>query len=638
MLLAIRERIMGFLGWVILGILFIAFAFFGLNSYLQSNVTNSAAEVNGAEISRAQHQRAYLSLRNRMQNALGESYDPALLDEQLLKSNALQQLISEELILQQADADGYAASNQLVAAEISAVDAFKKDGVFSKARYEETLKSQGINPLAFEWRLRKEILSRQFRSGIVSTAASTPETLGQAFRLEGQQRRFRYLILPVSMFNDQVAVTDEDIEKYYAAHGDDFVTPERVKVQYLELDAAKIDTGMEVDEQALQSLYEEQSGKYVTEEQRHARHILIQVPAGADEATDQAALQKAESVLQRLNAGESFETLAEELSDDPASASNGGDLGFFGHDVMAPEFEEAAFALNAGEHSNVVKTPFGYHIIELVDIRPEVATPLEEVRDELVAELLGQERSDLFYEQSEVLSSIVFEQPDSLQPAADTLNLNIQESGWINRDGGQGIGEHAGVVETAYSEDVLLNGNNSAVVEIGDNHIVVLRIADHVEEASLPLDVVKGIVEQKVHAVKARELTKQKGEEYLSSLQQDTRLEAVAEEQGLEVGETALLARHAQQPSGLVVQHVFTLLPPMSGLTAYSGLTMEQGDYAIVALDEVKDGDIEALSEVERIQAKQSLDRLLGATELTAILANLEDQAVIIFPEDPEQP
>ena len=126
MLLAIRERIMGFLGWVILGILFIAFAFFGLNSYLQSNVTNSAAEVNGAEISRAQHQRAYLSLRNRMQNALGESYDPALLDEQLLKSNALQQLISEELILQQADADGYAASNQLVAAEISAVDAFKK--------------------------------------------------------------------------------------------------------------------------------------------------------------------------------------------------------------------------------------------------------------------------------------------------------------------------------------------------------------------------------------------------------------------------------------------------------------------------------------------------------------------------------
>ena len=404
------------------------------------------------------------------------------------------------------------------------------------------------------------------------------------------------------------------------------------------LDAAKIDTGMEIDEQALQSLYEEQSGKYVTEEQRHVRHILIQVPAGADETTDQAAFQKAESALQRLTAGESFEKLAEELSDDPASAANGGDLGFFGHDVMAPEFEEAAFALNAGEHSNVVKTPFGYHIIELVDIRPEVAIPLDEVRDELVGQLLAEERSDLFYEQSEVLSSIAFEQPDSLQPAADTLDIEIQESDWINRSGGNGIGEHAGVIETAYSEDVLLNGNNSAAVEIGDDHIVVLRIVDHVEETSLPLEVVKGIVEQKVHAGKTRELTKQKGEEYLSSLQQGTTLESVAEAQGLEVGETALLVRHAQQPSRLVVQHVFTLPPPMSGLTAYSGLVMEQGDYAIVALDEVKDGDIETLSEIDRIQAKQALDRMLGATELTAIMANLEDQAVIIFPEDPEQP
>ncbi|NOR41220.1 MAG: hypothetical protein GQ537_08425 [Gammaproteobacteria bacterium] len=638
MLLAIRERIMGVVGWVILGILFVAFAFFGLNSYLQSNVTNSPAEVNGAEISRAQYQRAYQSLRNRMQNALGESYDPALLDERLLKSNALQQLINEELILQQADADGYAVSNQLVAAEISAVDAFKQDGVFSKERYEGTLKSQGISPSAFEWGLRRDILSRQFRSGIVSTAAAAPEALGQAFRLEGQQRRFKYLILPVSMFDDQVVVTDEDIEQYYAAHSDDFVTPERVKVQYLELDAAKIDTGMEIDEQALQSLYEEQSGKYVTEEQRHVRHILIQVPAGADETTDQAAFQKAESALQRLTAGESFEKLAEELSDDPASAANGGDLGFFGHDVMAPEFEEAAFALTAGEHSNVVKTPFGYHIIELVDIRPEVAIPLDEVRDELVDQLLAEERSDLFYEQSEVLSSIAFEQPDSLQPAADTLDIEIQESDWINRSGGNGIGEHAGVIETAYSEDVLLNGNNSAAVEIGDDHIVVLRIADHVEETSLPLEVVKGIVEQKVHAGKTRELTKQKGEEYLSSLQQGTTLESVAEAQGLEVGETALLVRHAQQPSRLVVQHVFTLPPPMSGLAGYSGLVVELGDYAIVALDEVKDGDIETLSEIDRIQAKQSLDRMLGATELTAIMANLEDQAVIIFPEDPEQP
>ena len=242
MLLAIRERIMGFLGWVILGILFIAFAFFGLNSYLQDDTSSYAAIVNGEEISPAQHQRAYNQLRSNLEQRLGQSFDPALLDEELLRSNSLQQLINKALLIQTADSEDFAASNEQVALSINAVDAFKENEVFSKDRYEQVLGYQGIRPADFEHNLKKDIIVNQFTVGISSTAASPEQNLIQAYVLEGQQRRFQYLVLPLSGFTDSVTVSDEDIQKYYEAHADAFMTPEQVRAQYLELDAATLDS------------------------------------------------------------------------------------------------------------------------------------------------------------------------------------------------------------------------------------------------------------------------------------------------------------------------------------------------------------------------------------------------------------
>jgi peptidyl-prolyl cis-trans isomerase D len=400
MLLAIRERIMGVVGWIILGFLFVAFAFFGLNSYLQSSAANYAAAVNDQEISLARHQRAYQQLRTRMTDMLGENFDPALLNEDMLKANALQQLINEELLLQAADEEGFAASNQLVAASINAIDAFKEDGVFSKTLYERMLGYRGIRPAEFEYNLKQEIITNQYRDAIRRTAAVTAEELNQAYMLEGQQRQFGYIVLPVQSFSESLEITDQDIEDYYAAHRETFMTPERVRLQYLELDITTLEPGIVVDEQALQDLYDEQAAKYVTPEERRARHILVALLPDADETTRAAALEKSRDIVARLEAGESFEELAKELSDDPGSAANGGDLGFFGRGVMDPEFENAVFELQQGEHSQPVRSAFGYHVIELVDIKPQVAIPLEDVRDELTDQLLAEERSNLFYEQS----------------------------------------------------------------------------------------------------------------------------------------------------------------------------------------------------------------------------------------------
>ena len=638
MLLAIRERIMGVVGWIILGILFVAFAFFGLNSYLQGSAASYAAAVNDQEITLARHQRAYQQLRTRMADMLGDNFDAAQLNEDILKANALQQLINEELVLQAADAEGYAASNQLVAARINAIEAFKEEGVFSKTLYERVLGYQGINPVTFEHNLKQEIIANQYREGISRTAAATATGLSRAYVLEGQQRRFNYIVLPLQSFSEQLEITDQDIEDYYTSHSNAFMTPERVKVKYLELDMSTLDPGIAVDEQAVQALYDEQSIKYVTPEERHARHILVRLLPDADEAATAAALEKAQAVVARLDAGESFEDVAKELSDDPGSAANGGDLGFFGRGMMAPEFEDSTFELQKGERSQPVKSPFGFHIIELVEIKPEAATPLADVRDELVNQLLADERANRFYEDSETLSSLTFEQPDSLQGAADTLELELQESDWISRKGGTGIAANSKIIETAFSEDVLLNGNNSASVEIAPDHVIVLRILEHQASAQQPLEEVRSDVEQLARDEQARRRAEARGKEILANLNTgDTTLDASAESNKVTLLSTELIQRNATEPAREILSAAFTLNAPDEGETAYTGLPAQNGDYVIVALEQVRDGNFQDLPEAARNQAWRSLSQVRGQTEMAVVLSELKDQSVIQIPDQPDQ-
>jgi len=638
MLLAIRERIMGVVGWVILGFLVVAFAFFGLNSYLQTDAVNYAAIVNGEKISTAQHQRSYERLRRSMEEQLGQAYDPALLDDSLLKASALQQLINQTVILQAADASGFSASNEQVAARISTIEAFRENGVFSKEKYEQVLGYQGLRPAEFERNLQQDIIISQFTGGMSATAAAPEQSLRQAFSLEGQQRRFKYLVLPLSTVSNDVAVSEDEIAAYFEAHGDAFMTPERVRAQYLELDAATLDAGSVVDEEALQALYNEQAGKYVTPEERHARHILIRLSPDADDEATAAAREKADSVVSRLDAGEKLSALAMELSDDPGSAANGGDLGFFGRGIMTPEFENAVFEMQQGEISKPVRSPFGLHIIELVEIKPEVATPLDEVRDELTDQLLNSERGDMFYEKAEILSNLAFEQPDSLQAAADELELEIRDTGWVSANEGTGIAEHDSVRAALFSEDVLDNGNNSAAIEIGTDHVVVLRAVERQEAARQSLDDVREQIAQLLEDEKARALVAARGSELLADLQgKAVTLAAVAEAESLQVQTTDLITRNASEPAAAVVAAAFTAREPESDQPSYHGMMSTSGDYIIIALEEVKAGDFSSLPAMAQEQIWSNLNKVQGAAEMAALLSILKAQASIVIPDQADQ-
>jgi len=637
MLLAIREKVMGIVGWIVLGFLFVAFAFFGLNSYLQSNATNYVAKINDVEISPRQYQSAHNMVMSNLQQSLGSAFDPAKIDDTLIRQNTINKLVNDELVLQAAEAEGFSASDQMIAEKIKSVESFQKDGVFSKDRYIQVLRYQGLSPQEFEAQLKREIMANQLKSGIALTAAGTEQGLRDAYRLEGQQRRFDYMLIPASAVADKVSVTDQQIEDYYAAHPDEFMRRERVRIAYIELNAAGLKPVGEVDEDQVRTLYEEQRDKFVTPEQRHARHILVQF-AGQTADDIAAARAKAEAIEKRLDAGESFESVARAESDDPATAPAGGDLGFFSKGIMTPEFEDAVFSMSVGERSQPVQTQFGFHIIELLEITPEVAKPLAEVRDQLVAQIHEQERSEQFYEQSETLSNLAFEQPDSLQGAADALGLKIIESDWIERDGGgTGIAANPDVLEAIFSDDVLVRGNNSPSVEIGEDDIIVLRILDHEPAERQPLDAVRERVAATVRGQAVRKLLEEKGAAIIAELDSGkATMDSVTAAESLKLENTLLLPRTAEQPSQELVGKAFAMPLPRPGKPVYSGLLLSGGDYALIALEEVQQGDYDALPEAARKQAWRTLNQIDGSNDLQMLLGQLKSKATIRIPKEEE--
>lgn len=637
MLLAIRERIMGFLGWVILSLIFVAFAFWGVESYLQSSSETYAARVNDTEISQGQLENANQMLVARLRETLGNDLDKAGFDEAMLRERALKNLVSEELLIQAADAAGFSVSDAAIAAEINSIDAFKQDGVFSKERYQRVLRNQGMSPGQFEWTLKRELVANQMKSGIAFTAAATSDDFSRIYRLEAQQRRFDHLLLPQSLVADRVTVSDEDIEAYYSSHNDAYMSREQVRVQYIELNAAEIQLEGIIDETAIEALYEEQAERFVTPEERRARHILISTSdTGEQGVTD--ALARALAVADRLAGGEDFAAVAASASDDPASSGSGGDLGFFGTGIMAPEFEQAVFTMQVGERSKPVQTEFGFHIIELLEIRPEQRIPLAEVREELVRELQADERANAFYDKADLMTNIAFEQPDTLDGVAEALALEVTESDWIGRDGGPGIFENDDVVAAIFNEDVLQNSNNSPVTEIGENHVVVLRVLEHQAATLRPLEDVREQVRQAVTASKTRTLLEEQGAAYIAELATGNKaLADIAASHGLTVKENPLLNRAAASPDKAIVSKAYSLLPTSEGVPVYGGFITPLGDYALVALHEVKDGSVDELPEAQLTLARRGLNRILGSSEVQMVLDGIEARASIHIPGDDEQ-
>lgn len=637
MLQFIRERAQGWVAWLIVGLLIIPFALWGINSYFEGGGDAVVANVNGTDISLNEYQNLMARQRERIRSMLGASATGELVDSLVKPKDVLEAAVEQEVLVQVALNSQFRVSDTVLADQIKQIEAFQRDGVFSKPQYEQVLKSQGKSPARFEQEMARGVLLDQINSGIVATALITKTEVDAYIRMRDQKRELGYAIISAAPLAAAITPTEDQIKKYYDEHASQFVQPEEVSIEYVELKAADMTSKISVSEDEMKQFYEENKDQYGVGEERRARHILITIDQSKD-ASGEAARKTAQDIADRIKKGESFEALAKAKSQDPGSAALGGDLGFFGRGMMDAAFEASAFALNKGDVSDPVKSSFGYHIIKLEDIRPGSLKPFAEVKADVERQLRDRKSQALFYEQSDTLANLAYEKPDSLQPVADALGLPIQRTGMFSKRGGApGIAADPKIASAAFSDEVLGKGLNSEPIEVGAsgaNHVVVIRVKDHKPEQQLKLETVKAEVTNQVKQRMAREQSEEIGKTFLKRLESGVDPAIAAKELKTEWKAGVVVARNDAAINREIATHVFKMSKPVEGKAASGGIALANGDYAVIKLTSVKDGDPSAIDETQRKGILQALTNRASESEFGALLESAKRQTKIARFED----
>jgi len=665
MLQDIRDRAKGWLAWVIVIIICIPFAFWGINEYFSPAPKRVIAEVNDIELLEMNFQQE-MSQRKQELRQLREQERQlrTMLEEQQFqnqeivdfwfytmrqiqqrtnetKESVLGQMIAKEVLIQTANNAGMRISDELLAKHIRNLPDFQQNGQFSQLRYEQALRYRPN----LEGKIRRELLIGQLSQGILSSVILTDYDQQQHTRLEQQQRSISYLIIPKNRFDDSVTITDADIEAHYQEHvKKQYMTPEKISIEYVELSQDDLISTESIDEKTLTERYQERKYLFVKPGEWKARHILISAsPEEATRAELETAEKKAQELLTKIRAGESFEEIAKQFSNDPPSAKKGGELGWFGPGRMVKPFEDAVKAMKIGDVSEPVKSQFGFHIIKLEDIKPGVTRPFSEVREQLEKQLQQEQAEEQFADQVEELARLAFENPYSLQVLTKTFDLEIKSTELFDRNGSNqkdSILSNKKLIDAAFGEEVLKEGLNSELIEIDQQHVVVLRVKDHKPAKAKPLDEVK---EQIVTALK-REKTgveaKTLGKNLIDQIKQNGDPDEIVKQHNLNWSPKHEVKRQDNNPKPAIISEAFKMGRPADNKAIYQGIELDDGDYALVALLAIKDGVADEPPTTEEQtdredtpdphqRAKEQQKMALGLSEFNQLVSGLKARAEI---------
>jgi peptidyl-prolyl cis-trans isomerase D len=623
MLQAIRNRAQGIFAWVILILIGVPFALWGIQNYFDSGKEQPVAVVGDRDIFERDVNRAY---EQNLANLVGVEFD-----EKQLKRETLNRLINEELIVQSAEDDGLALSDGDVRAFVQSLPYFQTDGKFDKEKYKLMLSSQGINPAQFAAQIRRSLTMEQYQRGVTETAFVTKQQLEAFYRLRNEQRQIEYFTVPLKRFTGDIP--EKDIDAYYQENLAAFQNPERVSVEYLSISLEDIARTIRPTEEELKNLYEEQKAQYTTAEQRKVSHILVAVESDKD-AADKAALAKATQLRERLIKGENFSVVAKDASDDKASAEKGGDLGFINQETVDPNFAKTAFALATNEISQPVKTPFGYHIIKVTELVPGTTKTFEQVREELAQSFQRSAAENKFYDLGQTLTEQSFEHPDTLEPAAKALNLKIAQTALFTRDAGEGVAAEQKVREAAFSQDVL-DGRNSEPVEIGNEKVIVLRMKEHDPASNKPLAEVKQEIIEKLRDNLGRAEARKRAERLLAEVNQGKAMADVAKAAGFALNKPPAVQRNATNLPAALVTAAFGLAPSKAGKAGAALAELDTGDQVVFSLLGVTDGSVGTVDPKELDMARAYLAKGAGQSEFAAFVTQLREHAdVYIKPQE----
>ncbi|MFW2374441.1 MAG: SurA N-terminal domain-containing protein [Gammaproteobacteria bacterium] len=627
MLQAINDKAKGILGWIIIALISIPFALWGIQEYIGGGQEQYVASVNGTQISVREFDQALVRHKQRLESMFGGQLPQGEAFERQMKQQVVDQLISRQILEQLAESSGFRVSDKSLAEKIQAMDVFQQDGQFQAKSYEQLLSSQGMSVAGFEFMMRKDIVIQQLQQGIVNSSIVGKNYLDRIDRLQQQMRKVSYLSFKNNDYLKNLSVSEEDIQQYYENNQSRYMHPEQLSVSYVEFKGDMISVDVPVEEENLRRQYDEYIASLAEREQRKARHILIQLDETADEQTKTTKKQQIEDLLQKIKAGEDFAKLASTASEDPGSSTQGGDLGWVSRGMMVPAFDDALFALNKGEVSEVVESGFGYHLIKLEDIKAETPVSFEKQKAELVKELKQQEIDNQFYERSETMATLAYENDDTLQIVAEALGLEIKHSDLFTRFAGQGIAKDKKVRDAAFNPAVLKDARNSDVIELEKNHILVLRIDEHKPSKPKILEEVRQQVEVALKSEKSAELARQAAETSLSELMQGKTLKELSNKysQQSDLGE---IKRDDKKSDQRIVQAAFKL-PRPGEKPEYEMVDLGDGS-AVLILEKVT--EVSTPSKKQQLEAlEKQIETMVSNQEFAAVLDYLKSQSDIVI-------
>jgi len=607
---------------IILAIVVLPFAFWGVDSYTRSvNTSDAVATVNGSKITQQEFGNALRQQQDRLRQQLGKNFDPAMLDSPEMKRAVLENLVSQRLMLQSARDVRLVVTDEQVAGVISGIEAFQDGGKFDRKRYEAVLANQGKSPIGFEEHLREDMLWQQMEDAYLQNGYSPNSVVEKIIRLNEQQRTVSVSPVSLQTFIAQAKVDEDALKKYYNQNMQEFQVREKAKVEYVKFTIDDLLNKIDVSNEELHKYYDEHLGEMGTPEERRAAHILISVPANASQEKQDAARDKAEQLLQQIRKTPAkFAELARQNSQDPGSAANGGDLGFIGRGMMVKPFEDAVFALKSGELSGLVKSDFGYHIIKLLAIKPSRTIPFAEAREGIFNKLRQQNAAGKFAELAEKFSNTVYEQSDTLKPAADLIGVSIERSGWLTNGVDAGEPWTTKMLQAIFTDEVVKNKRNTAAIEVAPNTLIAARVIEYMPVAVSAFADVREVIRQKLLLKQAMEMSAEQGKTMLAQLQSGESRPKLT----WGPAQTITRAQHGSLDAGLV-NRIFQANP--GSLPYYVGIEAGQKGYFLARIDAVKDGD--SNGEEKRLRYAQQLRQLTGEEMFRAYLADARQRADI---------
>ncbi len=617
------------LQFVLLLLILPAFVFFGVSGYQRENKEQYVAKVGDTQISSREYEQAVSNQLDQIRQMTGGQTDISQFDTPETRQKLLESLIARKALEQHALASNITVPKRAIFDALNQFPEFKKsDGSFDDKKYRDLLQAQGQTPEAFEARFSNNLAANSVMEALMTSNIPSNTVSEKIARLSEQVRVVRVLNFKSTDFSGKFTPSDEQVKGYFEKNKDTFKTEESAKVEYLVLNADAISGQIKLNPSDVQTYYDQNKSRFGSKEERRASHILFEAEKSASDGAKKEARAKAEAVLAEVKKDPSkFADLAASKSQDAGSAAKGGDLGFFAKDGLVPAVADAAWALKEGEVSGVVESEFGFHIVKLTGVKGGEVKPFDAVRAEIEADLKRQQASKLFSESAEGFNNTVYEQADSLKPAADKFKLVIQTAQGLSRNAPQpGAGPilaNPKLLKAIFSDDALVKKRNTEAVEVSPGTLVSARVLEYSPSAVKPLEQVKAGIVQTLQAEEGSKQAVAQGETKLKELKPGTPSEAFVEA-------PITLSRFVQTNlEGPVIEAAFRAKEAQ--LPAYVGAKTDKG-YVVLQVLEVKAGDSKE-AQGRKAQLQGQVDGAVAQQESIAFTDNLKSRLKVIRKE-----